>query len=211
MNNPKHFYVDYTDKTTIDPELTKKYKSIIEKYISLENKDILDIGCGTGRLAIHLSKFVNHWYGIDPDPESIKLAKENIKNLNIDDRVTFKVGKFADIPFDQEFDIAISSNSLHFEENKEDAFENVYNSLKSDGYFIIFEPTPTPHGWFSDKLNEDSPDFNSTFFEKKVEALNKSYAAIKSQDLFEIVYEVMPKTNKNFQGNQYHAILRKVK
>ena len=211
MNNPKHFYVDYTDKTAVNPKLTEKYKSIIEKYISLENKDILDIGCGTGRLAIHLSKFVNHWYGIDPDPESIKLAKENIKNLNIDDRVTFKVGKFADIPFDQEFDIIISSNSLHFEENKEDAFENVYNSLKSDGYFIIFVPTPTPQGWFSDKLNKDSSNFNSTFFERKVEALTNSYTAIKSQDLFKIMDEVMPKTNGNFQGNQYYAILRKVK
>ena len=210
MNNPEHFYVDYTTERAINPGITEKYKSIIEKYISLENKDILDIGCGTGRLAIHLNEFVNHWYGIDSDPKSIKLAKKNIKRLNLEDRVTFNVGAYEDIPFDQKFDIAISSNSLHFVKNKEDAFENVYNSLKSRGYFIIFEPIPIPHGWNSDKLNKDSPNFNSTFFERKVENLNKSYTAIKSQNLFEIVDEFMPKTNKNLQGNQYYAILRKV-
>ena len=67
-----------------------------------------------------------------------------------------------------------------------------------------------------EKVQKENKEFcglyqEHTSLKKKVEALNKSYAAIKSQDLFEIVYEVMPKTNKNFQGNQYHAILRKVK
>ena len=209
MNNPE-FYVDYTTSVKVNPLITEKYKSIIEKYISLKNKKVLDIGCGTGRLAIHIGKFVNHWYGIDIAPESIEIARKNIKNLKLEDKVEFKIGSFTEIPFDDKFDIIISSNSLHFESNKYYAFENVYNSLKNNSYFIIFEPTPTPHGWFSDKLNKKSPNFNLTFFNKKVEALNKSYAAIKSQNLFEIVDKFMPKTNGTFQGNQYYAILRKV-
>ncbi|GEM_PF-2415921 len=204
------FYVNYTKKVAVNPNLTEKYESIIKKYTSLKNKDVLDIGCGTGRLAIHLGKLVKHWSGIDISSESIDTARKNIEKFGLEDKINFKVGSFKEIPFDKKFDMVISSNSLHFEPDKDGAFESVYNSLKSDGYFIIFEPTPTPHGWFSNKLNEDSPNFNSELFEKKVKALNRSYDAINSQELFKIEDEFMPKTNGNFQGNHYYAILRKV-
>lgn len=210
MNSPE-FYVDYTKTVKVNPKLTEKYKSIIEKYTILKNKEVLDIGCGTGRLAIHLGKLVKHWSGIDISSESVDTARKNIKELGLEDKIDFEIGSFKEIPFNKKFDIVISSNSLHFEPDKNDAFESVYTSLKSGGYFIIFEPTPTPHGWFSNKLNKDSPNFNSKLFEKKVKALTSSYDAIKSQELFKLEDEVMPKTNGNFQGNQYYAILRKVK
>ena len=209
MNSPE-FYVDYTKTVEVNPRLTEKYKSIIEKYTALKNKDVLDIGCGTGRLAIHLGKLVKHWSGIDISSESVDTARKNIKKLGLEDKIDFEIGSFKEIPFTNKFDIVISSNSLHFEPDKNDAFESIYASLKSDGYFIIFEPTPTPNGWSSNKLNEDSPNFNSELFEKKVKALTRSYDAIKSQRLFKIEDEFMPKPNGNFQGNQYYALLRKV-
>ena len=73
-------YVDYTDTVKVDPKRTNRYKSIIEKYRPLSNTDILDIGCGTGRLAVHLGELVNHWYGIDINPEAIETAKKILKS-----------------------------------------------------------------------------------------------------------------------------------
>jgi len=204
-------YVSYTNNLTVNKDVTNGYKSIIEEHTLLENSNVLDIGCGTGRLAAHLSKSVNHWCGIDIDSESVNHAKLNMKKLELEDRVTFKIGSFLDIPFNQKFDIAISSNSLHFEENKDVAFDNVYNSLKSGGYFIIFEPTPSASGWAIDELNRNSKNFNEEIFNTKVVELNKSYTAIRNQDLFEIIKEVMPNSTTNVEGGQYHAILRKVK
>ena len=76
-------YVDYTNTVKVDSKRTKRtnrYKSIIEKYRPLSNTDILDIGCGTGRLAVHLGELVNHWYGIDINPEAIETAKKILKS-----------------------------------------------------------------------------------------------------------------------------------
>jgi len=210
MNNPD-FYVKYTNKGSLNPELTEKYKSIIEKHISLEGKNVLDIGCGDGRLAMYLSEFVSNWNGIDISPDVIKVARENIKSLNLEDKVAFEIGSFLDIPFDKKFDIIISSNSLHFEDDKSGAFENINRFLNDEGYVIFFEPTPSAKGWRSNKLNEDSEEFDKNTFRRKVERLNKSYNAIKSQDLFELVDEYMPSSISNNEGRQYFAILRKVK
>ena len=210
MNNPD-FYVKYTSKGNLTPALTEKYKSIIEKHVSLDGKNILDIGCGDGRLAIYLSEFANSWNGIDINPYAIKVARENIENLSLEDKVTFESGSFLDIPFDKKFDIIISSNSLHFEDNKSEAFENMDRFLNDEGYVIFFEPTPSANGWRSNELNEDSKEFDESVFRRKVERLNKSYNAIRTQDLFELVDEYMPSSVSNNEGKQYHAILRKVK
>jgi ubiquinone/menaquinone biosynthesis C-methylase UbiE len=204
-------YVAYTTNFTVNKDIANGYKSIIEEHVLLKNSNVLDIGCGPGRLAVHLSNSVNHWYGVDIDSNSIELAKINLKELKLEDRVTFKVGSFLNIPFDQKFDIAISSNSLHFEDDKDGAFENVYTSLNSEGYFIVFEPAPAPSGWSDDKLNKSSPNFNTEAFDIKAAHLTKSYVAVRNQDLFEIIQEVMPTSTTNVEGAQYHAILRKVK
>lgn len=210
MNNPD-FYVKYTNKGKLNSTLTEKYKSLIEKHVSLEGKSVLDIGCGDGRLAIYLSEFVNNWNGIDISPDAINIARENIENLNLEDKVAFELGSFLDIPFNKKFDIILSSNSLHFEDNKSEAFENISKFLNDEGYVIFFEPTPSANGWRSNKLNEDSEEFDENVFRKKVERLNKSYNAIKDQDLFELVDEYMPSSISNNEGKQYFAILRKVK
>ncbi|WP_456473146.1 METTL5 family protein [Methanocaldococcus sp.] len=49
------------------------------------NNVVIDLGCGTGRLAIG-SKILGakRVIGVDIDKESIKIAEENAKNLNVD-------------------------------------------------------------------------------------------------------------------------------
>ncbi len=46
-----------------------------------KNSDILDIGCNTGNLLMHLSPYCNSATGIDPSEASIEIAKENLSDL----------------------------------------------------------------------------------------------------------------------------------
>lgn len=50
--------------------------SVIKKYLALENKDILDVGCGTGRFLFRVLPLVKHVIGIDNDIESIRILKQ---------------------------------------------------------------------------------------------------------------------------------------
>lgn len=48
-----------------------------------KEKNVLDLGCGTGPAAYMMSKFANHITAIDPDSGSIEWAKQNRNEPNI--------------------------------------------------------------------------------------------------------------------------------
>ncbi|MDO5716323.1 MAG: class I SAM-dependent methyltransferase [Tissierellia bacterium] len=70
---------------------------------------ILDIGCGAGRYAIHLSPLVREVVAQDIAPKMIEAAKEDSKGL---ENIHFMVGDFMDPKFSPEnlgtFDVAIA-------------------------------------------------------------------------------------------------------
>ena len=78
----------------------------IEKELNFNKSlKILDVGCGTGRHAIELSKRGYNVTGIDLSEAQLKRAKEKAKaeNLSID----FQCQDARNLPFNCEFDVAI--------------------------------------------------------------------------------------------------------
>ena len=57
-----------------------------------KNKNVLDIGCGMGRLCQPIHDKCNHYYGVDLSSDMINLAKTNFSN-----NCTFIVSSFQDI------------------------------------------------------------------------------------------------------------------
>jgi len=101
---------------------------------------ILDVGCGTGRHAIELTKRGYTVTGIDLSESQLALAREKAKNekLNID----FQKHDARNLPFTNEFDVAIMlcEGGFPLMETDEMNFEilkNVAKSLKSKGKFIF--------------------------------------------------------------------------
>lgn len=75
---------------------------------------VLDVGCGTGALAIAAKKRVGPGKvtGIDASPEMIERANQKAKNLRID--VDFRVAVVELLPFeDAQFDVVLSTLMLH--------------------------------------------------------------------------------------------------
>jgi 2-polyprenyl-3-methyl-5-hydroxy-6-metoxy-1,4-benzoquinol methylase len=101
---------------------------------------ILDVGCGTGRHAIELSRRGYNVTGIDLSGSQLARAKEKaeINNLKID----FQKQDARNLTFDREFDIVIMlcEGGFPLMETDEMNFEilkNVTRSLKDHGIFIF--------------------------------------------------------------------------
>ena len=198
----KTYLNTYGKYVEILPKFKNFIKTIIEKHISLTDKEILDIGCGTGNIGFYIGSLVKTFTGIDPNENYIKIANKN--KINFNKNLIFKVGSFENIPLNKKFDIVIANNSFHFSKNKDLALKNVHNSLKKGGYFFIFEPTKNSN-WGGDILNRNSENFDDKIFNQKMIELNSSHMAIKKQNIFLLVDEFETKN-----GQQLISILKKV-
>jgi ubiquinone/menaquinone biosynthesis C-methylase UbiE len=89
-------------------------EQLVECAAAAPGERVLDVGCGTGRLAIDLAARVGPAgvHGIDPSPEMIEVAKRNAVNAAA--RVDLQVAVIEALPFpDASFDLVTSSLMLH--------------------------------------------------------------------------------------------------
>ena len=101
---------------------------------------ILDVGCGTGRHSIELTKRGYAVTGIDLSETQLALAREKAKTQNL--KIDFRQHDARNLPFHSEFDVAIMlcEGGFPLMETDEMNFEilrNVSKSLKEKGKFIF--------------------------------------------------------------------------
>ena len=101
---------------------------------------IIDIGCGTGRHSIELTKRGYNVTGIDLSESQLKRAKEKAEKQNL--QIDFQMHDARNVPFRNEFDLAIMlcEGAFPLMESDEMNFEILKNasfSLKSPGKFIF--------------------------------------------------------------------------
>lgn len=113
---------------------------LVEQAGIYDNQKVLDIGSGTGTLAIQIKKSVNGSLvtGIDADEKIISIAEKKSSSLKLD--VKFVEGLSFDMPFDgNKFDRCVSSLFFHHLnlKNKERTFQEAYRVLKPNGEIHI--------------------------------------------------------------------------
>lgn len=102
------------------------------------NKDILEVGCGTGQLAIYFSINTNNRVvGLDPTIESLELAANFTKNNDIHNINFINADIFDDVLKDNFFDFIWCNGVLHHTKDPYGAFEILIQSLKKNGYVLI--------------------------------------------------------------------------
>lgn len=107
-----------------------------------ENKNILDIGCGTATfLAIAKQKYPHlQVTGVDPDQELLDFAEAKFKSHNF--QGIFTKGSAQSLPYsDGQFDVCVSSLVFHHLKPavKNQAFEEMYRVLSPGGTAIIID------------------------------------------------------------------------
>lgn len=103
---------------------------------SLEGLNLLEVGCGAGDFAIHLSKQLAVVTAVDFSAKAIEIAKEKSKAQN--QSVNFQVADAQSLPFDSNsFDLIFSCECLEHIPEPEKALNEFYRVLKPSGCLIL--------------------------------------------------------------------------
>lgn len=124
VNDPKPLQ-DYMDKW--DGQV------FIDKMHLDSNKTVLEIGVGTGRIAVKVAPLCKAFTGIDISPKTITRAKEHLTSNNTD----LICGDFNDYNFESTFDVIYSSLTFMHIEDKQNTINKIYNLLNSNGRFVL--------------------------------------------------------------------------
>jgi SAM-dependent methyltransferase len=110
----------------------------LSKYLKLVNLNILDWGCGPGRIIRHLPDVTGQgcsFYGADYNPKTIEWCRSNLKGIAF-----VKNELKASLPFDANFFDVIYGLSVftHLSEEKHtEWFVELYRILKSGGILFV--------------------------------------------------------------------------
>lgn len=101
---------------------------------------ILEGGSGVGNYMVSLSKMGHHVYGIEIDPERVKIARGYLKEYAIDP-TRAKVGDLLKIPYpDNSFDAVFCHGVIEHIEDSEKAVKEIARVLKKGGHAMISVP-----------------------------------------------------------------------
>lgn len=132
--------IDENNDAVRDPDILREHMNKWDGecfFNALEltkEKIVLEIGIGTGRIAVKTAPHCAKLYGIDVSRKTIERAKEN---LDFADNVVYILSDYLEYDFDTKFDVIYSSLTLLHIENKWSFFKKVFEDLKQDGRFVL--------------------------------------------------------------------------
>lgn len=122
--------------------------TLVELAAPAAGETVLDVGCGTGNLALALKAKVGTGavHGIDASPEMIEVATHKSARAGTD--VDFRVGLIETIPFPSDsLDLVTSSLMLHHLPDylKRQGLAEVRRALKPSGRFLVMDFATESH------------------------------------------------------------------
>lgn len=132
--------IDEGNDPVYDAEPLKKHMNkwdgdiFIHSMQLTDDKTILEIGIGTGRLALKVAPKCKILYGIDISPKTIKRAKDNLKEYK---NISLICDDFMIHNFDKKFDVIYSSLTFMHIEDKQRAINKVASLLNNAGIFVL--------------------------------------------------------------------------
>ena len=108
----------------------------VKKFTNLDNKKIIDIGCGGGILTESLVTPSNNVYGLDASSEAINVAKEHSKTSNLS--IKYFNSTIEDFINNNngQFDIVTCMEMLEHVPDPESIIASIAKIIKKDGIFF---------------------------------------------------------------------------
>ncbi len=132
--------IDENNDPTRDPKPLRDYmdkwdgQKFIESMQLDKSKSVLEIGIGTGRLAIKVAPKCNSLCGIDISEKTIARAAEN---LSIYQNITLICGDFMTFAFEAQYDVIYSSLTFMHIQDKLSGIQKIASLLTNNGLFVL--------------------------------------------------------------------------
>ena len=132
--------IDENNDPARDPEPLRAYmdkwdgQEFIESMQLDKDRSVLEIGIGTGRIAIKVAPRCKDLCGIDISEKTIERAAENLSG---NQNVRLICADFMSFEFNERFDVIYSSLTFMHIEDKRSAIQKVASLLNDRGIFVL--------------------------------------------------------------------------
>lgn len=176
--------------------------SRLSRHVDIANSHLLEIGCGSGRLAEIVAPKVRLYTGIDISAKAIRKA-ESLYGLH--PNVYFRHGNAESLDTGEvRFDVVLYGLSFNMIGNKEKSLDEASRVLKPEGIVAVLEPREDAINWLDPLLRWNSPEFRPDLLERKLADIRLAADILCRQDILSIV-----EYNENHGISQNLWILRK--
>ncbi|TDQ25707.1 class I SAM-dependent methyltransferase [Tenacibaculum caenipelagi] len=113
----------------------------LAESIDLNNKSVLDVGCGLGGPCRMLAETYNcTTSGIDLSNEYIRTAKKLSQLVKLEAKTSFVQGDATALPFeDESFDVVWTQHVQMNVPDKQKFYSEIYRVLKPSGFFLYYD------------------------------------------------------------------------
>lgn len=115
----------------------------VASQVSLEGKDILEVGSGRGGGASYVARYLKPGsvIGVDISEQAVAFCRDRHKDV---DGLSFQQGDAEALPFEERtFDVVLNVESSHCYGSIDQFFREAYRVLKTDGSFLYADFRPT--------------------------------------------------------------------
>ncbi len=125
----------YAAQPVADVEAFDRKKAFTREHLG-PNAQVLEIGCGTGSLALSMAKDAGHIHALDVSAEMVRIANEKKARQGVGN-VTFHCGTLEAARFPpQNFDAIWAYSILHLVDDRPHVLDRCFALLKPGGVLI---------------------------------------------------------------------------
>ncbi|TPV94079.1 MAG: class I SAM-dependent methyltransferase [Myxococcales bacterium FL481] len=130
----------YAAKPIANPKAYERKLALTRAELSPE-QTLLDVGCGTGSLALELAGSVAHVHALDVSEEMLRIAEHKQQAQGVTN-VTWHVRPLdRNLPFDEgSFGCVCAFNILHLVDDRQGVLQALYRLLAPGGRFVSSTP-----------------------------------------------------------------------
>lgn len=109
---------------------------VLNEYPFRGDEDVLDIGCGDGRLTAQIAAQLPEGtaLGIDASENMIQSAQQEFQEVH---NLSFVCARAENFMSNKKYDLVVSFHAFHYIENQPQALQNIYSMLKPGGTLFI--------------------------------------------------------------------------